>query len=151
MASITKAGVPYKNAGNIFIAVVVWLAGVVFTAQAVPLPVNQLGPVTPWIAAAVLQVALSLAQTNIRDRGATVARWPYLALVVVDIGFNTVGLLVLYGIAVDPQEALVYTLRAITTGDGLWQLVACVLCGALVAALPEQLVRDAIRNQPTQE
>jgi len=146
MASIPRS-IPFKVGGNIFIALVVWLAGVAFTAQAVPLPVNQLGPVAPWIAAAIVQIALSLAQTNIRDGGATAARWPYIALVFVDIGFNTVGLLVLYGIAPDPQAALVYILRAVTTADGLWQLVACILCGALVAALPEQLVRDAIKSQ----
>jgi len=149
MASIPRS-IPFKVGGNIFIAVVVWLAGVAFTMQAVPIPANTLGPVVPWAIAAIIQIMLSLAQTNIRDLGPTASRWPYVALVSIDVGFNTVGLLVLYNIVSDPQAALVYILRAFTTADGLWQLVACLLCAALVAALPEQLVRDAIKNHPVQ-
>jgi len=144
MSAIARTGrLPFKAGANIFIALVVWGAGVIFTRQAIPLD-ESLGPLAPWAAAALAQLALSLGQANLRDRGASASRWPYLALVAADVCLNAIGLLVLYGVVSDPGAAFLFALRAVTTGADLWQLAAALGAGALVAALPEQLIRDAV-------
>lgn len=143
MAVHARSGrLPFKAGANIFIALVVWIAGVVFTRQAIPMD-TTLGPLAPWGAALLAQLALSLGQANIRDGG---IRWPYLLLVGADVALNAIGLLVIYDVVLSPGAALVFALRALTTGAELWQLVAALMAGALVAALPEQLVRDAMKG-----
>lgn len=135
------------RAGAMFVAIVVWMVGVRFTATALPLPAAALayGPLAPAAIAIVLQLALSIAQYMIRASGASVARWPYLALVAIDILINAIGMLVDYGLADSPAGALLYLLRSIATAAGLWQSVAAITVGALVAFLPEQLVRDTFK------
>jgi hypothetical protein len=143
LSTAVRAGrLPYKAGANVFIALVVWGAGVIFTCQAIPID-EGLGPLAPWGAAFLAQLALSLGQANIRDGG---IRWPYILLVLADIALNAIGLLVLYGVILSPGAALVFALRAVTTGADLWQLIAALGAGALVAALPEQLVRDAVKG-----
>lgn len=139
----TTVRLPGRKAGNLFIALVVWAAGVAFTRQALPLDAS-LGPIAPWIAAVVAQLALSLGQSNLRDRGASAGRWPYVVLVAADIGLNAIGLLITYGQAESAGSAILFTLRAVTTGAELWKVIAVALVGAVVAALPEQMVRDAV-------
>lgn len=132
-----RSGSAWRPLGNIFIALVVWLIGFYFTKTL--LPFKDIGPWMPWAFAFVVQVALSIGQTNIRARG---AHWPYLVLVLADISLNLIGLLMQFGLASTPQSAVLYTLRAITTGVNLWAVAGFALLAALIAALPEQLLRD---------
>lgn len=134
-----------RKAGNIFIAAVVWASGVSFTRSALPLPpsTDTLGWLAPWIIAVIIQLALSLAQSNVRAGGLTGGSGAYILLVLVDIAANAVGLLATYGVIVDASAIVAYVTRAATTGAGLWQLVAAGLVGAVVAVLPESLIKDA--------
>jgi hypothetical protein len=51
MSTAVRAGrLPYKAGANIFIALVVGGAGVIFTHQAIPMD-ESLGPLAPWGAA----------------------------------------------------------------------------------------------------
>lgn len=131
-----------RRVANIFIAVVVWGVGLVFTRQVVPF--NGIGDVLPWVLAVVIQAALTVGQTNMRMDGLSFSSWSYVALVLVDVGLNGVGLLLSTQTVQTPGDALLYVLRAFTTGTGAWQVAAAILVGALIAALPEQLVRDAM-------
>lgn len=144
-ATTTRRTPPAHRAGNLFIALVVWGGGVAFTRQALPLPAgaDALGFIAPWALAIVIQLALSLGQTNLRAYGLASGRWPYLILLLLDIGVNAVGLLVTYGMLSTPGAALPYAVRALTSGAGLWELVAAIAAGSIVAMLPESLLRDA--------
>lgn len=132
-----RSGSAWRALGNVFIAAVVWGIGWYFTKTL--LPFKDIGPWLPWGIAFVVQVALSIGQTNIRARG---AHWPYLVLVLADIALNLIGLLMQFDLASTPQSAVLYTLRAITTGVNLWAVAGFALLAALIAALPEQLLRD---------
>lgn len=132
-----RSGLAWRTVGNVFIALVVWGVGLYFTKTL--LPFKGLGLWLPWAVAFVVQVALSIGQTNIRARG---AHWPYLVLVLADIGLNLIGLLMQFDLAPSPQSAVLYSLRAITTGVNLWAVAGFALLAALIAALPEQLLRD---------
>lgn len=131
----------WRRAGNLFIALVAWLLGLSFTRQI--LPFTDIRPWVPWVAALIVQVALTIGQTNLRDYGVSGSRWPYVVLLLIDIGLNTLGLLIASGLADSAMSAILYSVRAVTTGIGLWQTIGLLLVGALVAALPEQLIRDA--------
>lgn len=132
-SSIRKA----RPIGNIFIALVAWLVGFYFTKTI--LPFKDIGPYLPWIVAFIIQLALSVGQTNMRDGR---AHWPYVALVLIDVGLNLVGLVMQFGLAENSQSAVSYLLRAATGGPGLWQVLGSLFLAALIAALPEQLIRD---------
>lgn len=141
----TTARLSGRKAGNLFIAAVVWCGGVVFTRGALPLPAgtDALGIAAPWAIAVIIQLALSLGQSNLRDRGFDTSRWPYWLLVGVDVAANAIGLLVAYKVVTTPAAALLFALRAVTEGAGLWQVAAAIVAGVIVAVLPELLVRDA--------
>jgi hypothetical protein len=126
---------------NILIAIVVWFFGLAFTRQVVPF--RGIGEILPWALAFGLQVALTIGQTNQRAIGWRNIRWPYAALMLVDVGLNAIGLLIATQTVQSSGDALLYVLRAVTTGDGAWQVAGSVAVGALIAALPEQLIRDA--------
>lgn len=126
-----------RPVGNIFIAIVAWLVGFYFTKTI--LPFKDIGPYLPWVLAFIIQLALSIGQTNMRDGR---AHWPYAALVLVDVGLNLVGLLMQFGLAQTPQGAVFYGVQAVTGGPGLWQVLGSLALAALIAALPEQLIRD---------
>lgn len=145
LSRVDRAGA--LRAGALFVAIVVWLVGVRFTSTALPLPaaLASAGALAPIAAALLLQLALSLAQYLVRSAGASVARWPFLALIAIDIVINAIGMLIDYGIAESPGSAVLYLIRAIATANGLWQSVGALAIGALIAALPEQLVRDAFK------
>lgn len=152
MSSVTQSRANHAGAlraGAIFVAIVVWLVGVRFTVTALPLPaaLASAGALAPLVAAVVLQLALSIAQYLARSAGAAVARWPYYALVALDILINAIGILVDYGVAESPAGALLYMLRAIATAAGMWQALGALAIGALIAALPEQLARDAMKQR----
>lgn len=139
-----KAG--FVRAGAVFIALVVWAAGVRFTSQAVPIPpAAGGGPLAPLAAAFVMQLALSLAQYLVRSMGASAARWPYLVLILADVVINAIGILVDYQVVASPAAGLLFMLRSVATAAGLWQTAGALFMGLLIAALPEQLVRDAMK------
>lgn len=131
-----------RRGANLFIAAVVWGAGLIFTRQVVPF--TAIGELLPWLLALIVQAALTVGQTNMRVGGLSFSSWPYIALVLVDVGLNGIGLLLSTQTVQTPGDALLYVLRAFTTGTGAWQVAAAILTGALIAALPEQLVRDAM-------
>ena len=126
---------------NLAIAIVVWLLGLGFTRQMVPFV--GIGDFLPWLVAAGIQFALSVGQTNQRSIGWRNLQWPYIVLIAIDIGLNSLGLLITSGTVQTPGDALLYVLRTLTTGQGSWQVATAIAIGALVAALPEQLLRDA--------
>lgn len=128
---------------NLILALCIWTIGVYFTRQVLPIDV----PVVPWLAAVGFQILLTVAQMNIRVFGISTDGWPFVILVVVDVGLNAAGLLVSYveGVANIPDAGL-YLIRAVTTGAGAWQCGASLLIGALIAFTPEQMVRSALKR-----
>lgn len=140
-----KRRIDGRKAGSVFIAIIVWASGVAFTRGALPLPpaMDTLGVAAPWVIAIVIQLALSLAQSNVRARGFTLDAWPYWLLVAADIAANAIGLLTVYKVIPDPGAILAYMVVVFTTGQGLWQLVGAGIVGAVVAVLPESLIKDA--------
>lgn len=131
---------PVRRLGNLFIALVVWCAGAYLTRQMLP---AAWGAAVLWGAAIVGQAALTIGQTNQRERGWRDLSPAYAALILVDVGVNAVGILVQMGQVRGLLDVVPYAYRAAATGEGAWQIGIAVLFGALVAALPEELIRDA--------
>lgn len=134
------AGVPVRRLGNLFIALVVWCAGAYLTRQMLP---PAWGGAVLWGAAIVGQLALTIGQTNQRERGWRDLSPSYVALILVDVGVNAVGILTQMGQVHGIMDVVPYGYRAAVTGEGAWQIGGAVVLGALVAALPEELIRDA--------
>jgi len=135
-----RTALPVRRLGNLFIALVVWGAGVYLTRQMLP---PAWGATVLWGAAIVGQAALTIGQTNQRERGWRDLSPSYAALILVDVGVNAVGILVQMGQVRGLLDVVPYAYRAAATGEGAWQIGIAVLFGALVAALPEELIRDA--------
>lgn len=134
------AALPIRRVGNLFIALVVWSVGAYLTRQILP---PAWGPTILWGSAIVGQLALTIGQTNQRERGWRSLSPAYVALILVDVGVNAVGILASMGQVRGLLDVLPYLYRASATGEGAWQIGLAVVLGALVAALPEELIRDA--------
>lgn len=130
---------------SLILAVIVWSIGVVLTARSLPFGPG-IGPAIPIGAAIVLQLLFTLGQSNVRILGLDGSRWPFVVMIGIDVVLNWAGLLVAFvpGVATLSDAAL-YVVLAMSTGAGLWQCLIALLVGALIAASPESMVKDALR------
>lgn len=131
---------------SLILAFIVWAIGVILTARSLPIG-DELGPAIPVGAAIMLQLLFTLGQSNVRMLGLDSSRWPFIVMIVIDVVLNWAGLLVAFvpGVA-SLSDAALYVLLAISTGAGLWQCLIAFLVGALIAASPESMIKDALRG-----
>jgi hypothetical protein len=131
---------------SLVLAVGIWAIGAYFTGRALPLGA-ELGPAAPFLVAIALQALLTLAQSNIRVFGLSGDRWPLVIMVLLDVILNWFGIMIAYVEGVETLgDAGLYVLRGLSTGAGLWQSVASLVIGALIAASPEVMARDAMKG-----
>jgi hypothetical protein len=135
---------PGQAAVNIVLALAVWCAGVYFTQLTIPFGRDTFAP---WLAAFGLQLLLSLAQSNLRVGGISLAGWPFVVFTILDVLINAAGFLFLTGLVDGPADVVRYAVRALLTGVGLWQCGLALLGGALIATAPEQMVREALKQR----
>lgn len=137
---------PGHKVVNLVLALAIWSVGVYFTARAFPIG-GEFGSAAPIVIAIGIQLLLSAAQSNLRAFGVTMGRWPFVVMTGVDVAINMSGLLISRVEGVNTlSDTGLYLVLALSTGAGLWQCALAFFVAALIAAAPEQMVRDALRG-----